>query len=63
MADIKLPDDGSAVHAKTYPSLEYDLPARPVKGKLTTRFVPVFAYEQCWVDGVQVDPATVELGD
>lgn len=59
-----LPDNGSMVEAKTYPSLEYDRPARKVRGKLLKRPVPVFAYEQCWVDGVQVDPETVrETGD
>ncbi len=55
-----LPPDGTAVAAMTYPSDEYDRPAERVSGVLTTRWVAALGgYVQCWVAGVQVDPATV----
>lgn len=55
----ELPEDGTVVEAETYPSEEYDRPAERVSGPLVTRPVPAIGYTQCWVNGVQVDPATV----
>jgi hypothetical protein len=56
---MPLPDDGARVTATTYASDEYDRPAVRVTGVLATRPVESLGYIQCWVDGVQVDPATV----
>lgn len=47
----------------TYESIEYDTPAKKVRGRLETREVPALGYTQTWIDGVQVDPDTVELLD
>lgn len=63
MDDKDLPKDGTRVIASTYPSIEYDREARKVSGKLYTRRVESLGYTQCWVNGVQVDPASVRLSD
>ncbi len=63
MAERRLPVDGSKVVAKTYASIEYDRPSQRVVGDLRTRYVQSLSYTQCWVNGVQVDPDTVELAD
>jgi hypothetical protein len=55
----ELPPDGSHVEAMTYESIEYDREAEKVRGVLRTRSSPFDGPPQCWVDGVQVDPATV----
>ena len=47
------------VTAMSYPDDDRELPARPVTGELTTRYVPTLNYTQYWVGGVQVDPATI----
>lgn len=57
--ETRLPPDGTRVVAMTYPSEEYDRPAEEVCGVLTTRPSPFGPPPQCWVGGVQVDPATV----
>lgn len=60
--DPKLPSDGTRVTAMTYDSLEYDREAEEVSGVLTTRPSP-FGGMQCWVNNVQVDPATVRTSE
>ena len=60
MASKSLPPDGARVTAMTYPSDEYDRPARAVSGVLAVRAVSALDYVQCWVDGEQVDPDTVQ---
>jgi hypothetical protein len=55
----ELPADGTQVTARTYESIEYDRPAEEVTGALATHPVEALGYVQCWVGGVQVDPATV----
>lgn len=57
--NLELPPNGTHVIASTYPSLEYDREAEEVEGILFKRYVPALNYIQCWVGGVQVDPATV----
>lgn len=51
------------VHATglTYPSIEYDTEPVKVAGLLRTVHVDVLGYDQAWIDGVQVDPETVQL--
>jgi hypothetical protein len=56
-----LPPDGSPVEAMTYASLEYYRDPEKVTGVLSTRLSPFGYPPQCWVNGVQVDPATVRL--
>lgn len=57
---MPLPADGAHVTAITYPSIEYDRPAKRVKGRLLKREVKSLNYVQCLVDGEHVDPETVE---
>lgn len=59
MAENNLPENGAQVTAYTLPSIEYDRLAREVRGTLTKRWVAVFGYWQCDVDGVEVDHRTV----
>lgn len=61
--DKTLPPDGTIVTAWTPPSIEHNRPARKVRGILTKRYVAVFNYWQCHVDGVQVDENTVRPVD
>jgi hypothetical protein len=42
----------------TYESIEYDRPPEKVTGTLKTRPSP-FGGKQCWINGTQVNPATV----
>lgn len=58
-----LPPDGTEVEALSYPSEEYDRPAERVTGPLLTRPVESLGYTQCWVNGTQVDPATVRAAN
>jgi hypothetical protein len=57
--EARLPEPGAMVTAMTYPSLEYNRQAQEVDGVLSTRPSPFGGPPQCWVDGVQVDPASV----
>lgn len=56
---MKPPPDGTAVTALTYESHEYDRAAERVSGPIRSRWVDALKYWQCWVNGVQVDPASV----
>jgi hypothetical protein len=56
---MSLPEDGTHVEAMTFADEDDDIPARRVEGILTTHPVSWPEYTQCWVDGVQVDAATV----
>jgi hypothetical protein len=47
------------VTAMTYPDDDRELPARPVTGELTTRYVPTLDYTQQLVAGIQVNPDTI----
>jgi hypothetical protein len=47
----------------TYPLEDQEEPARRVTGKLTRRWVGPLRYEQALVDGVPVDPDTIEAVD
>lgn len=62
---MKLPSDGTRVKAQTYANTSDDEPSREVQGKLSTRSTPLREAQdlgpQCWVDGIQVDPETVEV--
>lgn len=60
MGENQLPEEGADVTAMTYASDEYDRPAREVRGKLERRKVESLNYIQCWIDGVQVDPASIK---
>lgn len=55
----KLPPDGTRVRAMTYDSAEYNTEAEEVTGVLTTSPSP-FGTPQCWINGIQVDPHTIE---
>lgn len=55
-----LPANGTVVTASTYPSIEYDRDAQEVTGRLSKEPVEIWDAIKCWVDGVQVDPATVK---
>lgn len=59
LGDAAMPKDGDRVTAMTFESVEYDTPPERKAGTLKTREVPGLGYTQYWVDGVQVDPATV----
>jgi hypothetical protein len=48
------------VTAMTFESDEHERPAERVHGQLIVRHVPTLGYDQYLVDGVPVDPATVE---
>lgn len=54
-----IPPDGSRVTAMTYGSMEHDTEPEKVAGVITTHPSP-FGTPQCWVNGVQVDPRTIE---
>lgn len=60
-----LPADGSRVRAMTFGNEDEEIAPKEVVGSLSTRKVPVKAgeYVQCFVDGVMVDPATVEADE
>lgn len=45
----------------TYASIDYDAEPEQVTGVLATRKSPFGGLPQCWVDGVPVDPDTVEI--
>lgn len=60
MESNSLPKDGTRVTAMTYESEEHDRQAEEVEGVLTTTYVEALDYTQCWVDDIQVDPATVK---
>lgn len=45
----------------TYANKDEEIPAREVSGELTTRQVEWMNRTQCYVEGVQVDPDTVQL--
>jgi hypothetical protein len=58
LIDKLLALDGKQVTALTYDDLEHDVPPYEVQGILTARQLPDRI--QPWVNGVQVDPATVK---
>lgn len=58
----ELENTGIKVTAMTYPSIEYDTEPEEVNGILFTKDSP-FGGEQCWVNGIQVDPATIKAID
>lgn len=47
--------------ALTYEDLDRDLPPKRVEGEYTTKYVDSLGYVQHLVDGVPVDPSTVEV--
>ena len=55
-----LPEDGTVVRAMRYESMEYDRAPYEVTGRLLTRPSPFGPPPQCWVDGVQVDPSSIQ---
>ncbi len=57
--ELQLPEPGMQVTGMTYESTEYNRGAYEISGILTTRPSPFDGPPQCWVDGVQVDPATI----
>lgn len=56
---MSLPPDGTKVVALTVANEDEEVPAREVRGVLTTHPVPALDYVQCRVDGVPVDADTV----
>jgi len=51
---------GVQVIAYTYPDEDRELPPEKVTGKLQSRYVPSLEYKQYFVNGVMVDPETIE---
>ena len=58
--DLDLPKDGTMVKATTLPSIEHHIESEEVTGKLHTVTSPFGPPPNCYVDGVAVDPASVE---
>ncbi len=49
------------VKARTYPDLDRELPSVEVQGRHTTRHVQTLGYTQHLVNGIPVDPRTIEF--
>ena len=52
--------DGDKVKGMTYTSIEYDRDSEEVEGTLETRPSPFGGPPQCWIDGKEIDPATIK---